>query len=159
MKTIASGQQPRLRLHHVDDAADAQREEERAARRSSPRTAASPSRIVGKTLSGSVIARFASISSMNGGTSPCSPSFRSSPGATNGTIAPPSEQHARGRDDEDDQARRDELVQFGASVGGVVLGHEPDEARRDAEIEEGEVREDCLDDAPDAVAGIAERRG
>ncbi len=45
--------------------------------------------MVGNTLSGSVSARFASMSSMNGSTSPGSPSFRSNSGAMSGTTAQP----------------------------------------------------------------------
>ena len=112
--------------------------------------------MVGKTLSGRVMARFASIRSMNGATSPCSPSLRSRPGATNGTSPPPMSRTHAAATDEECKARRDELVQFGSLVGRMVLGHEAHQARRDAEIEEREVREDGFDDAPDAIAGIAE---
>ena len=44
-----------------------------------------------------------------------------------------------------------------ALAGGVVFGDEAHQARGDAQIEEREVGEDGLDDAPDAVASIAER--
>ena len=79
-----------------------------------------------------------------GGTSPGSPSFRSEPRRDERHERPADEQNARGRDGEDgrDTPRRACSARL-ALVGGVVLGHEADEARGDAEIEEGEVGEDA----------------
>ena len=94
---------------------------------------------------------------MNGSTSPGEPSFRSSPGATNGVIAPPTSNtpHAASRN----RPRHAETMRLSCRrfAGGVVLRDEPHQTRRDTEIEEGEIRQDAFDNAPDAIAGVAER--
>ena len=116
----------------------------------------SPSRIDGNTLSGSVTARLPSMSSANAddlarrnaGLSIDAGRAGSRPAPIASRIAPESEEQG--------QARGDEAVQLVAVAGRVEPGDEPDDARGDAQVKEGEVGQDRFDERPDPVRPIAE---